>query len=302
MTIPCIVCSFPLPRICMNHYTGEDIDVPILGAAEKGHLECLKAWIEGGADANDISESLLFATENGHADCIQELLAAGADTEFSSMTGKTPLAAVKNNRCASILLQAGASEVTAIKHVLENGESHVLNILLSCGIDVNATVSGSSYLVYGAEWLMKRLKVEQDNIFITYCCLHDHMVKCIKMLIDQGIKVNVGIPFNVTNITSEIARNSNAKLGFKYLHGAGEIASNLKHRDAPQFVKTEIVQNINLRHLCREKVRSHLLSVDPYTNLYYQICKFPVDTMPFELYDYLLYGVHRVERYYVDSL
>ena len=51
---PCSDCSFPLSETLCEIY--DPGDTPLTYAAYNGHVECLMAWIESGADVNIANE------------------------------------------------------------------------------------------------------------------------------------------------------------------------------------------------------------------------------------------------------
>jgi uncharacterized protein len=78
---------------------------PLLIAVREGHMETVRALLDGGADINqpiaaDNTTPLLLATINGHYDLAKYLLERGADVKAASAAGATPLYAVINKEWA----------------------------------------------------------------------------------------------------------------------------------------------------------------------------------------------------------
>lgn len=75
----------------------------LLFAARDGHLETVKALLDGGADVNqpdpgDGTTPIVAAIINGHFDAAEYLLAHGADPKLAQRNGVTPLYAVLNTQ------------------------------------------------------------------------------------------------------------------------------------------------------------------------------------------------------------
>eukprot|EP00798_Chlamydomonas_sp_ICE-L_P022789 gene22789-biopygen31438 len=98
---------------------------PLQDAAWKGNVECIKALLDRGAEVNTQdsvgSTPLHKAACNGHVECIKALLDSGAVVDTQNNDGSTPLHGAACNGhvgCVKALLDRGA-EVT-IKNILGN--------------------------------------------------------------------------------------------------------------------------------------------------------------------------------------
>ena len=144
-------------------------------AAEKGHMEVVKALLAAGADVGAKDEewgmtALIWAAAQGHAEVVEALLAAGADIEAKDkLWGETALikvAATEGQQppsrgraeVAGLLLVAGADVgatdqegMTALLLVARNGDAEVAGLLLAAGADVEATAVGNTALMLAAE-------------------------------------------------------------------------------------------------------------------------------------------------------
>ena len=84
---------------------------------------------------------------------------------------------------------------------------------------------------------------------------------------------------------------------YKLLHAAGEAIEGpippnfnflrgcIEHIEIPEYFQ-ELKENLDLKHLCREAIRKHLIDVDPHENLFVRI---PQLGLPSLVVDYLLY-------------
>lgn len=94
-------------------------DLPLHAAASVGHVACVTALLDYGADAGLTGllgmAALHYAASQGHTSCVWALLAGGAALEARSDDGLTPLclaAAFEKLECISALLAAGADPLT----------------------------------------------------------------------------------------------------------------------------------------------------------------------------------------------
>ena len=116
MNHPCSKCSFPLEKDIFEKYWG-DGDTVLMIAGCNGHPECVKAWIEAGADVNamnSMGETPFMQTNAwGHEHCSNVLLKAGADVNVTDNDGWTALMWASCHSNVEALLQAGSDpEVT----------------------------------------------------------------------------------------------------------------------------------------------------------------------------------------------
>ena len=111
-----------------SHINKKDNDgrTALMQAAVQGHVECLKELISAGADVNkqckDQKSALHLTCALGHAECLHELLSAGADVEITDAYGTTPL--------LSTIMQG-------IKGPLHQGHISCVKQLTDAGADVN---------------------------------------------------------------------------------------------------------------------------------------------------------------------
>jgi hypothetical protein len=122
----------------------------LLAASSQGHLECVRALLEAGADVAHASEtgvtSLIAASREGNRDCVYALLDAGSDVAHAAHSGWTALmtASLQGHlECVRALLEAGAdvaqaaaSGSTALMAASLQGHFECVRALLEAGADV----------------------------------------------------------------------------------------------------------------------------------------------------------------------
>ena len=114
----CNRCAFPVQDPKSAKYsTGAK---PLMHAAWKGYLQCLKELIAAGADVNeadiDGETPLMWAAEEGQSQCLQELIKSGANVNLWDNDGCTAMMHAAYNgqeACITELKNAGAHVDTA---------------------------------------------------------------------------------------------------------------------------------------------------------------------------------------------
>ena len=261
---------------------------PIMAAAFTGSFECMKILINAGADVNKVetscviglikaytydpkdadlcwnieldpdaesleeSVSLINATRFGHEQCVDLLIKAGAEINRASIEGKT------------VLMYA------VIKHRV-----NCVDVLISAGADVNVIDSHGN----------------TPFIFSCYCG-----VNTAKLLLQAGAKINM-VNASGQNALQYLllldSPTSPDKTMVLFLYAAGEtinVGSLENLRESGKLSGQDVLfkENLkfNLKHLCRETIRKHLLDLDPHTHMFGRV---PGLGLPALLTSYLLY-------------
>ena len=254
-------------------------------AAEQGHVKRLQALITAGADVNLMYESNRFeqhfnaltnAISGGNTECVELLIKAGASvTELPGNEAiLNPAVRRDDTACVQLLVKAGASlnypDVAPLHVAVRHKAVKCLDLLLKSGADVNAIdyVRSTS--------LMQVTDVE-----------------CCRLLLIHGAKINMRGIDGYNAVTSHMLHSTciNKDICF-LLFLAGETSpKTVKSRYNNKTIKVvnylpQIQIKFNLKHLCREVIRKHLIDLDPHTHLFGRI---PRLGLPKSLTEYLLY-------------
>ena len=157
-------------------------------ATADGHLRCLKAAINAGADVNNVNKEnrytpLMWAAKYGQYECIEALIEAGADVN-KTVSGDSPLwytsFYTEDTRCVELLLDAGADVNymnvcgTVLMKAAWSGHKDTVDVLIKTGADVNIvnTADGDGFTA------------------LTMCAKSPDGWRCIDSLVKAGADVN----------------------------------------------------------------------------------------------------------------
>ena len=235
----------------------------------------------------------MCAVEAGNDKCVEKLIEAGADVDKQDKLGDTALiysAGYNQGKCIDILLQKGADVnkqnhdgVTALMTAAKEGFFNCLEVLISAGADVNIQDKWfSTPLVHVAHTLPGQtrcaLLLLKAGAFVNkitkYChnALESHIVCCYRSEAEESRDLCM-LLFFAGETVSDITIEAKSPYGFYF------------HIDVPDYLLHEDLK-MNLKHLCRETVRKHLLNIERHENLFGRI---PQIKLPSSLIDYLLY-------------
>ena len=290
-------------------------------AASRGHVKCAEKLLDEGADVNYMTSSgerpLTFAAERGHADIVELFIGTGADINSTDMNGLTALfKAVKygQERCVEILLNAGANvnaankyEETPLMNSIMGGQLKCAELLFKAGADMNKANSlGQPPLlkaVFNASFLDILIKGGADvNISDKHgntaliLASGANELRCVQMLLKAGAHVNRKNMDGHNALTYSVFHGSSPEV-VNVLFAAGETvdrkfvvrrgiySETVPCKDIPTHI-TEPAQDRTLFGMCRNTIRSHLLHLDPHTNL---LGRIPQLGLPSLLNRYLLH-------------
>ena len=246
-------------------------------AAQRGEVACVKILIEAGADMNKKHDTRFQGSAveetayNGNEACLKLLIKAGGDVNRVAKSGKTTLMKTVrcgHPKCVSLLIEAGADvnakdpdgcsaiifaarKIPAYPHT-----QMLLQILIDAGADVNNTdKDGNTPLM-----LVRSRSVNCH-------------IECVKLLLRSGAKVNLFNNNKQNALCRYICKSKELnkppdRTMVLVLYAAGETLDDItidEDDDNTSCVLDYLdKREINLKELCREAIRKHLL----YLNLH----------------------------------
>ena len=283
-----------------------DGETALMFAAKCGAHECIDVLIKAGADVNLVNKdgvsALLFQSRrkiNYH--CLDLLLKAGADVNYGATI--VNVATKGNLQQLELLIKAGAdvNRLPVIVRVADQGSVEHLELLIQAGADVNTVdESGDTALMRAAD----KNKIDQLRVLL------GNKVK----IVNERRMSKAAKPNNFdkrANVHSLMHRNSRLAPGkfsvlSRYvvshrlpnldvcmlLYAAGETTDS---RTVEKLFRNKVLNRVmgkekqmGLRHLCRQKVREHLLELNPHGNLFHRVPKLG---LPKFLTNFMLYNV-----------
>ena len=244
----------------------EEIETP-----PSKYKHCLEMLIAAGADVNATPGSvsaLIIACRNGFEEGVSILMKAGADINMIGDKGLNPLMEAATNghvRCAELILEAG------IDVNFQNIEG--LTALMCVG-------SGSPMIDYH-EWEIYKKEAMDKRDYLGSA----------KLLLRSEAKINFIDTCSRNALQHQVPLYSGSTGSDDIcllLYAAGETLGRPTDAEKlPECLRFESLK-FNLKHLCREAIRKHLLSLDPHTHLFDRI---PQLGLPSSLAKFLLYDV-----------
>ena len=203
-----------------NFEYGHDVMVSLEIAAADGHVKCLEALLNTGADMNMVNEGnhytpLIWAVRYGHHECVKVLIKAGADvnkTECRSSPLWFASCFTENPRCVKLLLEAEAdvnkmnSQGRALMQAACSGYKDTVDLLIDSGADVNTSDKfAATALILSANspngWkcMSSLVKAGADvnavcdgkSVLMWGICFDDGNEKSVEELVKLGADVNM---------------------------------------------------------------------------------------------------------------
>ena len=178
-------------------------------ASGRGHVECVRALLDDGADVNahewlrgaaPMTTSLMAATRSKNVDCVRLLINAGADINYTNLSDGNALETACMSgcsECVKLLLDAGARTETpgddacryckpdrytssGLYYAALHGYPEIVQMLLEAGADVNGKGDSEAPLILAA---LGECFGEAKSSITQY-----H--QCLELLVKAGADVN----------------------------------------------------------------------------------------------------------------
>ena len=280
------------------------------------HIKCIEILIKSGADINTIysnrytkSTPLEEAADNSTPEVASLLIKAGADVNMGTTVFPLYLATQRGKfQVAKVLTDAGADVnkrnsrgETALHAVFTFFSQGCFNLMLKSGADVNiSTNEGVTPLMRAARacWHLQQMKIFE----MTVLQIKNEKVRSIKRicrLLKVGAQIGRRDHMGKNSLEYSMEQNQkNVREIQMLLYAAGETLDGptvtvcdrqrlgvLIDIDIPEYFQ-EQKENLDLKHLCREAIRKHLIDLDPHQHLFGRI---PQLGLPSIVTEYLLY-------------
>ena len=209
------------------------------------------------------------------AKCISVLIVAGADVNVPDDQGNTALfhaAKAGLEDCVKHLINAGANvnhptnnQETPLSIAVNKGHSHVIDLLMTAGSDVNSVDShGNTPLMEAAG---------------------SGKVQLIRRLLKAGAYINRTNTLGNNALKTHLVKcHPPSKTVSVQLQAAGEEVAASIFFQIPKFLQHKRI-GMQLKHMCRQTIRKHLMQIDPHQHLFIRI---PQLGLPSALNRYLL--------------
>ena len=274
-------------------------------AAHFASFKCIETLLQLGADVNgrtkDQGTTLLIASMYNERKCklpidftgnvyvpenhnvfksFETLINAGADVNIKDNTGKVPLINVllyDHEPCVPLLLAAGAdvnitdkdSGSSALMIAIKKDRNETFDQLLEAGADVNiVNNNGNTALTTAAAYWWK------NDEFVKRLLKANCRINTMAGMTENALAVHLRGPSSTNYITWPLVAAGEMLNGFRKVHYLLD------------FLTLDV--RIQLKYICRETIRKHLLNLDPHSNLFGRV---PLLGLPRVLGQYVLYNI-----------
>ena len=283
------------------------------------HESCLKMLME--AENSTKSEEtpewtpLIKSAFFGNCKCVEILVKAGTDVNQAAKNGPTPFIASVANRpkdceemiedagviytpvfhrhdlCVNLLPPTGADVNSVNEHndsalifAVSNGYTRCVELLIDAGADVN-------------------IVTDKGNTALHHCAATSESCVVQRLLL-AGANVNKTNELRHNALQHNIAWGEPSRDTAMLLCAAGDTIhtryiqkSSTTSVRVPHYLLPKAHHGTpDLKHICREAIRKHLLSLDRHSNLFGRVPRLEGE-IPSSLVQYLLYNMSLVEMY-----
>ena len=264
-------------------------------------VKCVNVLIKAGADVNAetrYGETALTCTGLlGYVKCMKSLIEAGADVNHSAIKDGVPTVSAVSNighymRFDRVMNEGDTTLIQASRY----GHYKCIDLLLTAGADVNANNSDG----------FNALHITDNDLYF------GNLSRCIKRLLRAGIHINklsksqgknalgriLDFKLKYQNAADEkrvfmgVDTEVDSEAAMMLLYAAGETLEGTEEDRIPEVLKFE-EEKLELKHICREAIRKHLLKLDLHSSLFGRIPKLG---LPSALSRYLLFNLSLDEK------
>ena len=256
-------------------------------AASNGHTECFNLLWEEHKKNNSIDVTIVIAVSEDPEEFVKMMIATGFDVnqefkeEYRSLT-PLMMPILDSVGSVQLLIEAGANVnyknrngLTPLLWHAYSGRLKCVKALIEAGADVNAANNRRKTA------LMFSVSRNDNKIGLII----------VQALLNKGANINI-LHDSGRNAFSFLAMCKIDQHKFQeklmILFAAGEKLDKQALEAVGQKVPDHLQPQLNLKEICRRRIREHLLRLDPHTHLFSRI---PRLELPSLLTSYLLYGV-----------
>ena len=217
---------------------------------------------------------LMHATYGGHVKCVKLLINAGADVNMANTYGNASISQIPRYKykteIVEMLVNAGA-DVNApdlygqpqILSATRQGTWRLLKLMIESGADVNA--------------------VDAQNNTALICASERHEIdesySCLRVLLEAGARINITNNDHNNAFSQHYQRRYPDGDICLLLFAAGEMVNTEQieeiRNSGDEFAISRCFKdNLDLKHLCREGIRKHLINLDPHRHLFWRTPQF----------------------------
>ena len=256
-----------------------DDGTPLMHASACGNIEIVKLLVNEGADVNMIKSqgtALGVAACQGHYKCVEFLIEAGANVNIADTTVTSPLVSALAVPSWTSTREKCIGLLTSMK------------LLLQAGADVNQTDRHGLTPLHLAVCEQRLFLENIRQNFHKYRTPDRILLETVRMFLEAGVQINKkDLEGRNALVTAISYSKSEDDLNLcMLLYAVGETLDESDEDKIPDYFK-ELRKKMDLKHLCREAIRKHLIYLDPHDHLFGRI---PQLGLPSIVTEYMLYN------------